>query len=132
MKRVTVSLEQRHVYELEARQRIDDLSSRSKAARATIESYEELKQEYEDLHKSYEELEQEYEDLHKKYEEREDRIETLESQIDEKIEDLPEKVRSVETYTERRQRLLDSASLLTRLRWKVTGVPVDRLEGDSD
>lgn len=131
MKRLTISLEQRHVYELDARQRINDLGSRSAAARDVLDSYEEVEQEYEDL-------EQEYEDLHKSYEEREDRIETLESQlrersqIEKKIEDLPDKVRSVETYSERRQRLLDSASLAERLRWKLTGVPVDRLQEDSD
>jgi hypothetical protein len=138
MKRLTMSLEQRHVYELDARQRIGDVSSRSAATRDLFDSYDELETEYDELETEYEDLEQKYEDLQKSYEEREDRIETLESQlrersqIERKIEDFPDKVRSVETYSERRQRLLDSASLAERLRWKLTGVPVDRLQEDSD
>lgn len=62
---------------------------------------------------------------------REDRIDELEaqlasrSQIEEKIENLPDKIRDERTYQERRQRLLDQASLTERLKWKVTGVPVD-------
>lgn len=62
---------------------------------------------------------------------REDRIDELEtqlaerSQIQEQIEDLPDKIRGEMTYQERRQRMLDQASLTQRLRWKVTGVPVD-------
>ncbi|EMA25427.1 hypothetical protein C435_02502 [Haloarcula marismortui ATCC 33799] len=62
---------------------------------------------------------------------REDRIDELQtqlaerSQIQEQIEDLPDKIRGEMTYQERRQRMLDQASLTQRLRWKVTGVPVD-------
>ncbi|MCU4976017.1 hypothetical protein OB955_25455 [Halobacteria archaeon AArc-m2/3/4] len=66
---------------------------------------------------------------------RNDRIDELErqlaerSQIEEKIEDLPDKIRDGQTYQERRQRMLDQASVTERLKWKVTGVPVDR-DGD--
>ncbi len=62
---------------------------------------------------------------------RNDRIDELErqlaerSQIEEKIEDLPDKIRDDQTYQERRQRMLDRAPITTRLKWKVTGVPVD-------
>jgi hypothetical protein len=64
---------------------------------------------------------------------REDRIEDLEEQfrersrVEEKIEDLPDRIRSADTYQERRQRLLDRASLGQRLKWKVTGIPVDEI-----
>lgn len=73
----------------------------------------------------------EYDDLRDRLDAREDRIEELEDQlrkrsnIEDKIEDLPDKIRDTDTYTERRQRKLDRASLPTRLKWKVTGVPVD-------
>ncbi len=76
----------------------------------------------------------EYDDLRERLESREDRIEELESQlrersrVEEKIEDLPDKIRERETYQERRQRLLDQASLSERLRWAITGVPVEQLE----
>jgi len=73
----------------------------------------------------------EYDDLADRVDAREDRIETLEEQlrersrVEEKIEDLPDKLRGAESYTERRQRKLDEAGLLSRVRWKLTGVPVD-------
>ena len=73
----------------------------------------------------------EYDELVDRLEAREDRIEELESQlrkrsqIEDKIEGLPDKIRNAETYTERRQRKLDRASLPQRLKWKLTGVPVE-------
>ena len=79
----------------------------------------------------------EYDDLANRLAAREDRIEELEdqlrrrSQMEDKLDelaDLPEKVSKAETYQERRQRLLDKASLTERLKWKVTGVPVEEIE----
>lgn len=127
MKKVTVSLNDRHLYELEARQRIGDSGSRSAALREILD-------EYDDLRTEYAELEAEYEDLRKRYEAREDRVEELEtqlrerSQIEEKIEDLPDKLRDRGTYRERRQRLLDQATVAQRLKWRITGVPVEEIE----
>lgn len=123
MEKLTVSVSKRQKYELKARQYLDDLDSRSAAVRHIID-------EYADLLSDYDELQTEYEDLHNRYDSREDRIEELESQlrkrsnIEDKIEDLPDKIRS-ESYMEKRQRKLDSASLPERLKWKLTGVPVD-------
>ena len=71
-----------------------------------------------------------------RYEAREDWIDDLErqlrerSRVEDKIEDLPDKLRDVESYTERRQRKLDPAGLVTRLRWKVTGVPVEEIDAE--
>lgn len=76
--------------------------------------------------------------LQERLEAREDRIEDLEEQlrersrVEEKIEDLPDKIRSADTYQERRQRLLDRAGLGQRLKWKVTGVPVDEIDDVDD
>lgn len=69
---------------------------------------------------------------------REDRIEQLEDQLARRsnieseieqvadtVEDLPAKIHGTETYSERRQRKLDNASLSQRLKWKITGVPVE-------
>jgi len=67
---------------------------------------------------------------------REDRIEELErqlaerSEIEERIEDLPDKIRGNESYLERRQRVWDNGSPLQRLKWRVTGVPVDEPSDD--
>lgn len=81
--------------------------------------------------REYDRLQTEADRLEDRLAAKEDRIAELEeqlarrSQIEEKIEALPDKVRGAQTYQERRQRLLDEASLAERLRWKVTGVPVD-------
>jgi predicted RNase H-like nuclease (RuvC/YqgF family) len=78
------------------------------------------------------------EELRERLERREKRISELEDQlrrrsdVEEKIENLPDKIREAETYQERRQRALDRASVIQRLRWTVTGVPVDEVEADTD
>lgn len=73
-------------------------------------------------------------ELRDRIQQKEARIDQLEeqlarrSQLEEKIEGLPDKLRqSQPSYQERRQRLLDEASLATRLKWRVTGVPVDEV-----
>jgi uncharacterized coiled-coil protein SlyX len=74
-------------------------------------------------------------ELEKRVERKQARIDELEAQltersrVEEKIEELPDKIRDGRTYQERRQRMLDQASVTERLKWKVTGVPVDR-DGD--
>jgi metal-responsive CopG/Arc/MetJ family transcriptional regulator len=74
--------------------------------------------------------------LRDRIQQKEERIQQLEdqlarrSQLEEKIEDLPDKIRTIETYQERRQRLLDQASFAQRLLWKVSGVPVENAEHD--
>ena len=80
----------------------------------------------------------EYEELEQQLQSKEERIQQLESQlskrsqIEEKIEDLPDVIRESESYQERRQRLLDTASVAQRLKWKVTGVPVEEIEETED
>ena len=70
----------------------------------------------------------EYDELEERLAAREERIEELESQlrkrsnIEDKIEDLPDKIREADSYTERRQRKMDRATLTQRIRWKFTGV----------
>jgi len=97
-----------------------EYESKSAAVRDFIQAGEERR-----------ELQEEIENLRDRLDSREDRIEELESQlrkrsnIEEKIEDLPDKIRGAETYTERRQRKLDEASITQRLKWRLTGVPVD-------
>lgn len=72
---------------------------------------------------------------------REKRIEQLEDQLTrrsnieseieevaETVEDLPAKIHNTESYSERRQRKLDQASLPQRLKWQFTGVPVEEDE----
>ena len=128
MQKVTVSITDEHEYELRARQRLDDLDSRSAAIRTSIEEYSKWKAEYSAL-------EAEYAELQARYSDREERISDLEeqlskrSQIEEKIEALPDRMRaSAMSYGEKRQRAIDRASFGERLKWKLTGVPEDRIE----
>ncbi len=80
------------------------------------------------------ELQTEIDTLRDRLDAREQRIDELESQlrkrsnIEEKIEDLPDKIRGNETYNERRQRKLDRATPIQRLKWKIVGVPVDETD----
>lgn len=80
----------------------------------------------------------EYDGLETEVDAKQDRIRQLEeqlsrrSQIEEKIEDLPDVIRQAESYQERRQRLLDTAPLSRRLKWKLTGVPVERIDADTE
>jgi predicted nucleic acid-binding Zn-ribbon protein len=73
-------------------------------------------------------------ELEERVERKQDRIDELEAQltersrVEEKIKNLPEKIQDEESYRERRQRRLDQASLAQRLKWKVTGVPVDEAQ----
>ena len=133
MQKVTVSITDEHEYELRARQRLDDLDSRSAAIRTAIEEYAHWKAEYSAL-------EAEYAELQARYSDREERISDLEeqlskrSQIEEKIEALPDRMRASRmTWREKKERALNAASPLERLKWKVTGVPEARIEeiGDS-
>lgn len=84
------------------------------------------------------ELEDRVDDLEDRLESREERINELESQlrrrsnieneiedVAERVEDLPAKIQNTESYSERRQRLLDEASPLERIKWRFTGVPVE-------
>jgi septal ring factor EnvC (AmiA/AmiB activator) len=122
----------------------------SKKKPLTIRIREELKESLEEEADEYDvsvseyvrtllEKGREYEELEEQLAAREERIEDLEeqlrrrSQIEEKIDelrDLPDIVREQETYTERRRRMLDQASVVQRMKWKVTGVPVDEIEDE--
>ena len=131
MQKVTVSLDERHLYELKAQQRLGEASSRSDALRRLIDEYETLQREYEDLHTRYEARRERVSQLQEQLDAREQRVEDLKAQLRERhdikneIQDLPDKIRDADTYMERRQRRLDEAGILKRVKWKVTGVPVD-------
>jgi Arc/MetJ-type ribon-helix-helix transcriptional regulator len=124
MKKLSVSLTEDHVDILDDRQETGDVSSRSAAVRDILDEWETLRTECDGLRT-------ECDELRTRLETREARIEELEeqlarrSQLEDKIEGLPDKLRDAESYQERRQRMLDKASFTTRLKWKVTGVPVE-------
>ena len=130
MKKVSVSLKPEHVDRLDERQAEGDVSSRSAALREILDEYDEV-------HTECEELRTECEELRTRLEAREDRVDDLEeqlarrSQIEEKVDVLAERVEESQlTYAEKRQRMIDRASLAERLRWRVTGVPVDEYDDE--
>lgn len=138
MERVTASIRERHLWELKAQVRLGNASSQSEAVRHIIDEYAAVREEYEELQQEYADVQQQLDDRMQELESREDRIEELENQlrqrsniedeigdVAERVDDLPAKIRGTETYSERRQRKLDQASLTQRLKWKVTGVPVE-------
>ena len=138
MQRIYASVEDRHVHEIDAQVRLGNADSRSHAVRHIIDEYARVREDYADLQQQCEDLQQRLDDRVHELEERKERIEELESQLRKRsniendieevadtVENLPDKIRGVETYSERRQRKLDQASLGQRLRWKITGVPVD-------
>jgi predicted RNase H-like nuclease (RuvC/YqgF family) len=70
-------------------------------------------------------------ELEERVQRKQARIDELETQLTErsrvetKIENLPDRIRGEMSYGERRQRMLDQASVAQRLKWRITGVPVD-------
>lgn len=124
MPRLTVTIDDDQNDLLEAVAGEDgEYESKSAAVRDFIQAGEERR-----------ELEAEIQRLRDRLESRNERIDELESQlrkrsnIEDKIEDLPDKIRDADSYSERRLQKLDEASLSQRLVWKLTGVPVD--DGD--
>jgi len=87
----TVSLEEYHLYELKARQRLGEVESRSGAVRQILDEYEEFRTECAQLKIRVWRIAFEYES-------RQNRIKELESQpakrstIEEEIEALPDKI----------------------------------------
>lgn len=138
MQRIYASVENRHVHEIDAQVRLGNADYRSAAVRHIIDDYARVREDYADLQHQCEDIQQRLDDRVHELEERKERIEELESQLRKRsniedeiegvadtVENLPDKIRGVETYSERRQRKLDQASITERVLWKVTGVPVD-------
>lgn len=113
MKRLTVSLEPEQIERLDELQDEHDVDSRSAALRQLFQEYEELQKEYEDLMSEYEGAQTELERT------RRERRQLLEQR--EQHQELARYVEDERT-TEQRWR---EASLATRIRWRLTGMPPD-------
>ena len=110
---------------------LDDLTSED----GEYESKSAAVRSFIDEGESKHELQAEIDRLRERLESREDRIDELESQlgkrseIEQQIEQLPTKIKGEQTYQERRQRVLDSASTFQRLKWQLTGeLPLQALK----
>jgi metal-responsive CopG/Arc/MetJ family transcriptional regulator len=106
---------------------LDDLEAEAEAADVSRSEY------VRDVLRTREDTER----LRERLESREDRIDELESQlakrnqIEEKVDVLAKRVEESQlTYAEKRQRMIDRASVAERLRWRVTGVPVDEYDAE--
>ena len=118
MKRLTVSLEPEQIDRLDAIQDEHDVDSRSAALRRLFQEYDELQAEYDDLMNEYEEVQTELE-----------RARRERRQLLEQREEHQELARYVEDERTAEQRWRQ-ASLATRLRWRLTGMPSDD-DGDA-
>lgn len=118
MKRLTVSLEPEQIDRLDAIQDEHDVDSRSAALRRLFQEYDELQAEYDDLMNEYEEVQTELE-----------RARRERRQLLEQREEHQKLARYVEDERTAEQRWRQ-ASLATRLRWRLTGMPSDD-DGDS-
>ncbi len=113
MKRLTVSLEPEQIDRLDAIQDEHDVDSRSAALRRLFDEYEQLQAEYEELNTTCEELETELERA------RRERRQLLEQR--EEHQELARYVQDERTAEQRWRQ----ASLATRIRWRLTGMPSD-------
>jgi metal-responsive CopG/Arc/MetJ family transcriptional regulator len=113
MKRLTVSLESEQVDRLDEIQAEHDVDSRSAALRRLFQMYERKQAEYEELNTEYEELQTEVERA------RRERRQLLEQR--EEHQELAKYVEDERTAEQRWRQ----ASLTTRLRWRLTGMPSD-------
>jgi len=98
MDKITVSLTDENLTQIEAIQEAEDLS-RSAAIREILEQYDDLQTEYEDLHTKYEQLNKQHTQLLNRYDERESLVEFVK--------------------TEQKKR---KASISTRLKWFLFGM----------
>ena len=135
MERVTATLREDDVRELKARVMYEEADSRSEALRQLIDERYAVVDELEELRTRYEARGDRVEDLKERLAARDRRVDDLEEQlrersrVEDKIDDLPDQLRAgMASYEARRRRLLDEASLVERLKWRVTGVPVDRVD----
>ena len=98
MDKITVSLTDENLTQIEAIQEAEDLS-RSAAIREILEQYDDLQTEYADLHTKYEQLNKQHTQLLNRYDERESLVEFVK--------------------TEQKKR---KASISTRLKWFLFGM----------
>ena len=116
MKRLTVSLEQEQIDRLDDLQDEHDIDSRSAALRQLFHEYEDIQKKYEELNNKYEHLDEE---LQRQKRER--------RQILDERDEKRELARYVEDERTTQQRWRE-ASLATRLKWKITGMPSEDSE----
>jgi len=135
MERVTATLREDDLRELKARVMAGEADSRSEALRQLIDERSDLVDELEALRTMYDARGERVADLKDRLEARNRRVDALEDQlrersrVEEKIDDLPDQLRAgMPSYEARRRRLLDEASLVERLKWRITGVPVDQVD----
>lgn len=87
--------------------------------------------EHERIPAQYEETLSEYEAWIDELEDKRDRLQRRLIATNQRVDEHQELVwyvedqREVERYRARRERMLDEANILTRWKWKITGVPVD-------
>lgn len=121
MGRITFTAEAQHEDIIEDIKTETDVESTAAAVRECIERAADLQQREEVLQQQIEDFKQENERL--RNEKR-----TLINQRKENTElvEYVEQQRDLERYRARREQMVDQAGMLTRWKWKFTGVPVEK------
>lgn len=107
---------------------IQEYESKLRDAHDQLQQYDEQLQDYEEkLTSVREEYEREIEDLQRENERLQRQLAATNRRVDEHQEliEYVEEQREIERYRGRREQMLDQAGMLTRWKWKLTGVPVD-------
>lgn len=107
---------------------IQEYESKLRDAHDQLQQYDEQLQDYEEkLTSVREEYEREIEDLQRENERLQRQLAATNRRVDEHQEliEYVEEQREIERYRGRREQMLDQAGMLTRWKWKFTGVPVD-------
>ena len=113
-------------------QRVKELENENEQLRRQITALDDRLEEHSELEDEYVELKEEYDAL----EARRDELQRQLAAVNSRQEDVTELVeyveqqRDLERYRARREQMIDQAGILTRWKWKLTGVPVneDRTE----
>lgn len=111
--------------------RLEDRQERIATLEQQLSDLRDFKTEHEDMRPRFKARGERISQLKDQLEAKDERIDELKEQLERRhdikneIQDLPDKIRGQESYTEKRQRKLDQAGFAQRLKWRITGVPVD-------
>ena len=128
MGRITFTAEAQHEDIIENVKTEIDAESTAAAVRECIERAVDLQQCDEGLQQREEALQQQLENVKQENERLQNEKRTLINQRKETTElvEYIEQQRDLERYRARREQMVDQAGMLTRWKWKFTGVPVEK------
>lgn len=109
-------------------QRVEELENENEQLRRQITTLNDRLEKHSDLEDEHFELKEEYEALETRRNELQRQLAAVNSRQEDVTElvEYIEQQRDLERYRARREQMVDQAGLLTRWKWKLTGVPVNK------